>query len=69
LLILQPVTEPRAPLWEVKDDYNVLWMGDKVGRICLNLERFEGREYGGTRQAAMAALRTAWDQIEISRVS
>jgi hypothetical protein len=89
VLILQPVTEPRAPLWEIKDDYYVLWMGEKVGRIYLNLDRFEARElnrpwcwsfshptlgasaYGhvATRQAAMAALRAAWDQIEISRAS
>src|SRR5580765_3516231 len=43
VLILQPVTEPRAPLWLIKDDYNVLWMGEKVRRIYLNLERFEAR--------------------------
>lgn len=31
-LMLRPVTEARAPLWEVKDDYNVMWMGETVGR-------------------------------------
>jgi hypothetical protein len=47
VLILQPAAEPRAPLWEIKDDYNVLWMGEKVGRIYLNLESFEAREFKG----------------------
>jgi hypothetical protein len=89
VLILQPAAEPRAPLWEIKDDYNVLWMGEKVGRIYLNLESFEAREFNrpwywgfshptlgrsaygrvATRQAAMAALRAAWDQIDIAQVS
>jgi hypothetical protein len=49
VLILQPAAEPRAPLWEIKDDYNVLWMGEKVGRIYLNIESFEAREFNRPR--------------------
>jgi hypothetical protein len=35
-LILQPVSEPRAPFWTVDADYNVVWRGQRVGRISFD---------------------------------
>jgi hypothetical protein len=43
---LQPVTEARAPLWETTDDYNVVWVGEKVGRIYRHPACFEARQFG-----------------------
>jgi hypothetical protein len=35
-LLLQPVKEARAPFWTTEVDYNVIWRGTKVGRICYD---------------------------------
>jgi hypothetical protein len=32
-LILQPVKERRPPFWTIEDDYNVVFRGQRVGRI------------------------------------
>jgi hypothetical protein len=44
-LILQGVTEPRAPLWVTNDDYHVIWMDAKVGRVYHNPKSFEARQF------------------------
>jgi hypothetical protein len=46
VLILQPVAEARAPLWATTDDFNVVWVGEKVGCIYRHPDCFEARQFG-----------------------
>jgi hypothetical protein len=44
-LILQPVTERRAPFYTLEHDYRVMWRGVKVGRIDYDHRPYPGEAH------------------------